>query len=88
MFESSDAMTSISLDALIVAAAFLVWAIYDIKHLQLSLITWFALCAGLVIALAMPIPLYLAARTVRQSKLRHQMAQVIASYLRHKETKT
>lgn len=67
MFGTSDAFTSISLDAVVAAAAFLLWAFHDMVRLQFSLLSFLALCAAFAVALALPIPLYLAARTVRQA---------------------
>ncbi|KAL1525999.1 hypothetical protein AB1Y20_020823 [Prymnesium parvum] len=72
LFGSSDAMTSVSIDIFIVAAAFLLWAAHDVRTLRLSAATFAGLCAGLAIALAMPVPLYLAARTVRQAQMGKQ----------------
>ena len=69
MFTTNDAMTCITLDALIAVATFLVWALWDIHQLRMSLLTFVALCGGVVIAVAVPIPLYLAARTVRVAKM-------------------
>ena len=48
-----------------------------VRQLQLSLVTFFALCVGLAIALAMPIPLYLATRVVREANVAHKAAQVL-----------
>lgn len=69
-------MTCLSIDVFICAAAFLAWAFYDMHVLQMSLATFIALCAGLAVALAMPIPLYLAARTVRQIQVEQEALQV------------
>lgn len=82
MFGSSDAMTCITLDALISAAAFLVWAYTDMHTLQLSLASYVAVCAGIAVAIAVPIPLYLAARTVR---LAHIRAASVAESLQQPE---
>ena len=69
MFSSSDAMTCITLDALISILSFLLWAYQDMHRLQFSLVSFLALCAGVAVAIAVPIPLYLAARTVREANI-------------------
>ena len=82
MFGSSDAMTSISLDAIIAGVAFLVWALLDMQQLQFSLLSYLALVASFAVALALPIPLYLASRTVRQCNMVRRAAQVRADAVR------
>ena len=75
MFGTNDAMPCLSLDVIIAAVAFLLWTFYDMQQLELSLITFLGLCAGLAIALAMPIPIYLATRIVRTASIAQQTAQ-------------
>lgn len=74
MFTTDDAMTCVVLDLLIVAVAFLAWAFDDARRLGFSLLTYLALVGGLAIAVSLPMPLYLAVRTLRLAKADHESA--------------
>lgn len=74
MFNTNDAFTSVSIDIFIAAAAFLMWAIHDMHQLEFSAVSVLALVCAFGVALALPIPLYLAARTVRQAHIRAERA--------------
>ena len=79
LFGTSDAMTSVTIDIFIVAASFIVWAWHDMHRLQLSVLTFVALICAFGVALALPIPLYLVARTVRQANLAAQQRTLQAT---------
>ena len=54
LFGTSDAMTSLSVDALLVIACFIFWAYRDACELSMSGLTFGALLLGFAVALALP----------------------------------
>lgn len=68
MLSTNDALTSMTLDVLIVAFAFISWFIRDMQQLKFSLVSMLVLLACHAVAISLPVPLYLAARSVRLAK--------------------
>eukprot|EP00756_Hemistasia_phaeocysticola_P046640 Hpha_TRINITY_DN20434_c0_g1::TRINITY_DN20434_c0_g1_i1::g.64145::m.64145 len=69
MFSTNDAMTSMTLDVLIVAASVLLFTAVDMRRLGFSLLSLIFVIASCAVAVSFPVPIYLCMRTIRVAKI-------------------